>query len=156
MRTLTVALLLLAAPNVGAQGIFKLVQPPTQEDRVEPVDMQVTKAVEPKVPVRAATQATLPEAFIVYPVATAEPGQAGWVAADAVVIDKRRAIWLKRSAVLERAPSKETPFYVALDTDGWTLWLLNQTKFQVTGDAQLTALLPDLIPVPGLRKKLTE
>lgn len=103
------------------------------------------------------TQAVAPDLFLVYPVATAEPGQAGWVSMDAIVVDKRKAIWLKRSVDLEAAPSKECPYYVQLDTDGWTLWLLSgHTKLRVTGDATLVALMPDLIPVRGLRKKLTE
>jgi len=155
MRKLSLLLLLLASP-VQAQGLFPVGHRPaaTVEQQVvynPPVAKPVQQPHKSGPPT-----ATLLEAFIDSgTVATAEPGDAGWVSAEAVIVSKRKEVWLAPNAVLEKAPSKDAPHYLQFDGKGWTLWIVSpRTRFRPLNDGEVAQMAR--VPVAAIRYRIME
>jgi len=158
MRKLSLLLLLLASP-AQAQGLFPAGHRPaaTVEQQVvhNPPAAQLVKPVQQPYKSGPPT-ATLLEAFIDSgTVATAEPGDARWVSAEAVIVSKRKEVWLAPNAVLEKAPSKDAPHYLQFDGKGWTLWIVSpRTRFRPLNDGEVALLAK--VPVAAVRYRIME
>jgi hypothetical protein len=151
MKKLSLLLLLIASP-VQAQGLFQ--RPPEQVAYSSPPAQQ-HKVQQPPRGNNPPT-AVLLEAFIDSgTVATAEPGDAGWVSAEAVIVSKRKEVWLAPSAVLEKAPSKDAPHYLQFDGKGWTLWVVSpRTRFRPLNDGEVAVMAK--VPVAAIRYRIME
>ena len=155
MRKLSLLLLMVSSP-VQAQGLFPIGQRPIAQQ----VNTSPTQLVKPAQPIYKGgpPTATLLEAFIDSgTVATAEPGDAGWVSAEAVIVSKiTKGVWITPSAILEKAPSKDTPHYIQFDGKGWTLWVVSpRTRFRPLNEG-LIAQITDRVPVAAIRYRIME
>lgn len=104
------------------------------------------------------TPGVLPETYVVFPVAEAEAGQAGWVLATDVMVDRKRRVYLRKSAVLERYASARATRYVQYlgPEKGWVLWILPDMRIRPSADSEVIVLTAggELIPIVDFDYKL--
>lgn len=92
----------------------------------------------------------LPEAFAPFSMDDAEEGDQGWT--DGVVRNRKRELWIKKGAMLERYQTAKAQYFVSLGADGWVLWITPGMQMRSTPDSELAGM--NLVEITGLDFRL--